>query len=155
MTDQSKPSPKPSGGTGNVSVGGSNTGNIATSGARITNRNSFNRADPSSAALAELFSALLEKVEATPEADKAITAPMVQQLQAAAERLQTGEAKPEDEGFFEQRLKALYAMAPDIGEVAIATLANPPAGIALVIKKIAQKAQASVKPAAGGEAKKP
>ncbi len=157
MDDENKPSQKPpaaSGGTGNVSVGGSNMGNIATSGARIVNRNSFNRTDSGNAALAEIFSALLDKVEATPESDKAITNPMVQQLQATAERLQAGAAKPEDEGFFEQRLKALYVMAPDIGEVAIATLANPATGIALVIKKIAQKAQAGLKPGTG-EAKAP
>ena len=157
MDDESKPSQKPaaaSGGTGNVSVGGSNMGNIATSGARIINRNSFNRTDGGSKALAEIFSALLDKVEAAPVADQAITKPMVEQLQATAERLQAGGAKPEDEGFFEQRLKVLYAMAPDIGEVAIATLANPATGIALVIKKIAQKAQAGLKPG-GGQAKAP
>jgi len=149
MTDPSKPSPKPAGGTGNVSVGGSNTGNIATSGARINNRDSFNRSDAGSAALTEIFSALLEKVSATPPADQAITTPMVQQLQTTAEKLQAGQAKPEDESFFEQRLKVLAAMAPDIGEVAIATLANPPAGVALVIKKIADKVKAELKPGAG------
>jgi hypothetical protein len=148
MTDESKPGPRPSGG-GNVSVGGSNTGNIATSGATITNRGSFNRGDAGSAALTEIFNALLEKVAAAPPADQAITTPMVQQLQATAEKLQAGAGQPEDENFFEQRLKVLAAMAPDIGEVAIATLANPPAGIALVIKKIAEKVKAELKPAAG------
>jgi len=35
-------------------------------------------------------------------------------------------------------------MAPDIGAVIIAALANPAAGIALTIQKIAQKVQAEL-----------
>ena len=55
--------------------------------------------------------------------------------------LQQGDDSPEKQRFLAQRLRTLYAMRQDIGQVIIATLANPAAGVALAIQKIAQKAQ--------------
>jgi hypothetical protein len=49
--------------------------------------------------------------------------------------------KEADPGRIQRLLNTLNAMAPDILDVVIATIANPLAGLGLVAKKIAQKAQ--------------
>jgi len=44
-----------------------------------------------------------------------------------------------DESFLSNRLRNLKKMAPDIAEVALTTLANPAAGVAMIVQKIAKK----------------
>ena len=58
--------------------------------------------------------------------------------------IQGGDASPKKQNFLEMRLKNIAAMAPDIGQVILATLAAPAAGIALTLQKIAQKAQSEL-----------
>ena len=94
-----------------------------------------------SAALAQLFESLMAQVKQLPEEDQQVAAIRVQQVQAQAQTLQAGDESEETQGRFAQALKKLRAMAPDIGDVAIASLVNPAAGIAMVIKKVAARVQ--------------
>lgn len=54
---------------------------------------------------------------------------------------EASKGKQADPGRIERLLNGLCAMAPDIFEVAIATIANPLAGVGLVVKKIGDKAK--------------
>jgi hypothetical protein len=74
-------------------------------------------------------------------------APAVQQTAQAAAEIQAGDESEAQQSFLEKRLVNILRMAPDIGQVIVATLVNPAAGVALVLQKIAQKAQAEM----GGE----
>lgn len=66
-----------------------------------------------------------------------------QDLQDQVEKIQDEAAKGEqaDPNRLEKLVNTLAVMAPDIFEVAVATLANPLAGIGLVMKKIGDKAR--------------
>jgi len=44
-----------------------------------------------------------------------------------------------NESFLSRRLRNLKKMAPDIADVALATLANPAAGVGIIVQKIAKK----------------
>jgi hypothetical protein len=92
-------------------------------------------------ALAKIFADLMKRTEQLPAEDQIIVRPIIEQARNQAEKLQQGNESLETQGFLEQRLRNLAAMAPDIGAVAITALANPSLGIALVIKKIAEKVQ--------------
>jgi hypothetical protein len=89
--------------------------------------------------IAQLFDGLRGEVATLPDDDRALLEPIVKDAQETTEKIQAGDESPEVQGALEKRLRALVAMAPDIGEVFVATLTNPPAGIALVIRKIAAK----------------
>ena len=64
-------------------------------------------------------------------------------LQDQVEKIQDEAAKGKqaDPSRLEKLVNTLAVMAPDIFEVAVATLANPLAGIGLVMKKIGDKAK--------------
>lgn len=47
-----------------------------------------------------------------------------------------------NEGFLAQRLRNVKRIAPDILDVAIATIANPAAGFGMIAKKVAEKMKA-------------
>ncbi len=69
-------------------------------------------------------------------ADKADLKESVGKIAAEASK-----GKQADQGRLERLLNGLSAMAPDIFEVATATIANPLAGLGLVVKKIGDKAK--------------
>jgi hypothetical protein len=94
-------------------------------------------------ALVEAFAALATRVEALPKDDQKVLKPIVEQAKDSATKIQQGNESPEMEEAFEKRLRSLVAMAPDIGEVFLATLANPAAGVALALSKIAAKVRGS------------
>lgn len=104
-------------------------------------------ADPGAAELLRLFEEVNKRLEALEADEREMVKPAVQQTAKAAAQIQQGDDSPEKQAFLEKRLKNLRAMAPEIGQVIIATLANPAAGIALTIQKIAQKAQAEAQAA--------
>jgi hypothetical protein len=101
-------------------------------------------ADPGMAELHRLFEEVNRRLAALDEADRDVVAPAVEQAAQAAAEIQQGDDSPEKQSFLETRLKNIAAMAPDIGAVIVATMANPAAGVALTIQKIAQKAQAEL-----------
>ena len=58
---------------------------------------------------------------------------------------EVAKGKKADPGRLERLLNTLSGMAPDIFEVALATLANPLAGLGLVAKKIGDRARVEAK----------
>ncbi len=70
--------------------------------------------------------------------DKAMLGQNVAQVVKEAEK-----GEEADPSRIERLINTLSAMAPDILDVAVATLGNPLAGIGMVIKKIGEKAKVS------------
>ncbi len=101
-------------------------------------------ADPGVAQLRALFEKVNRRLDALEAADRELLKPAVEQTAQATAAIQQGDETPEKQTFLEARLKAIYAMRKDIGEVIIATLANPALGLALVLHKIGQKVQAEL-----------
>jgi hypothetical protein len=101
-------------------------------------------ADPGVAELRRLFEQVYEKLAALETAEQELLAPAVAQAAKTTAEIQQGDDSPEKQTFLEARLKAIYAMRRDIGEVIITSLASPAAGIALTLQKIAQKAKGEV-----------
>jgi len=62
----------------------------------------------------------------------------VQELQA-----EVAKGDEADEDFLARRLRNIQRMAPDILEVALATLSNPAVGFGLAVKKVAQRMKES------------
>ncbi len=103
------------------------------------------QSDAGMAELRRLFEEVNRRLAGLEEADRELLKPVVQQTAAVAAEIQKGDDSPQKQSFLEKRLKALYAMSKDIGEVVIAALASPAAGVALTLQKIAQKAQAELR----------
>lgn len=90
--------------------------------------------------LAQMFKDIYSRIEARPadpNVEKEEVKDTVQKIEQEVEKGE--EANPSK---VERWLKTLKDMAPDIGDVTIACLTNPAAGVAMVIKKIAEKAKA-------------
>lgn len=95
--------------------------------------------------LAQLFEAIYHQIEARPQdpnVDKEEIAGEVKKIEDEAAKGE--QANPNK---IERWLGNLAQMAPDIWDVTVATLSNPVAGIALVVKKIAEKAKESAQAA--------
>lgn len=91
------------------------------------------------AELAQLFGVVYQQIEARPDDPDVDKEEIQEQVQKIEKEAAGGEeANPSK---VERWLKGLLAMAPDIFDVTVATLANPIAGVATVIRKVAQKAQ--------------
>ena len=101
-------------------------------------------ADPGIAELRRLFEEVNQRLATLEAADRDLVAPAVEQAAQVTAEIQQGNDSPKNQHFLETRLKHICAMAPDIGEVIIATLANPAVGIALTIQKIAEKARSEL-----------
>jgi len=89
------------------------------------------------------FAKVTQKIDAKPD----LATPDKEDLKAEVQDLQTEVAKGEEanESFLERRLRNIKRMAPDILETIATTLADPKAGLAMVIRKVMQKAQADLK----------
>jgi hypothetical protein len=95
--------------------------------------------------LAQIFATLQTRVDAIADpGDREMANLALKQVQHEAEQIEAGDESEERQNALLKRLKNLRQMASDIGDVAITTLANPALGIAMVIKKIAGKAQKEV-----------
>lgn len=101
-------------------------------------------ADPGIAELKTLFEEVNRRLAALEEADRDLVAPAVEQTVAAATAIQQGDESAEKQSFLEARLKTLYLMRKEIGEVIITTLTSPTAGVALTLQKIGQKVKEAV-----------
>ena len=101
------------------------------------------------AARQALFDEINKKIDAKTE----LPAVAREDLKATVEEIKTEAAKGKkaDETFLARRLRNLEQMAPDILQVVLATLANPAAGFAMVVKKIGERAAQAQpqQPAAG------
>lgn len=127
-------------GSGNrlINTGGGmyNEGTINTGGGDVVGRDQHSGL--SGADLARMFKDIYRRIEARP-ADPNVDKEEVKETVAKIEQeVKKGEAANESK--VGRWLKTLQGMAPDIGDVTIACLTNPAAGVAMVIKKIAEKA---------------
>jgi|SRR5271157_174520 len=77
-----------------------------------------------------------------PDADKSSANQTVQEIAKEA-----GKGEQADKGRLERLINTMGMMAPDIFDVAITTLANPLAGLGLVVKKIGDRAKLEAKKA--------
>lgn len=95
--------------------------------------------------LAQLFEAIYHQIEARPQDSNVDKEEIASEVKKIEDEAAKGEqANPNK---IERWLGNLAHMAPDIWDVTVATLSNPAAGIALVIKKIAKKAKESTQTA--------
>ena len=92
--------------------------------------------------IAKLFAIIYQKIEVRPEDPKVDKEEITQAVQRIEQETTKGEEANPDK--FERLLKTVGGMAPEIGEVILATLTSPAAGIATVIRKIAEKAKAEM-----------
>jgi len=91
-----------------------------------------------------LFTDLIKAIEQRPNTsreDKEDLKTNVAEIKTEAEK-----GQQIDESFLARRLRNIERIAPDIAEVVLATIANPAAGFATVVRKIAERAR---KPATG------
>lgn len=101
----------------------------------------INMTTPDAGELSKLFTEVKARVDALAEDDQEVVAPIVNQAEQQAAQIQAGVDNEVTRSALEKRLRNLWNMAPDIAEVTLAMLANPAAGIALTIRKIAAKVQ--------------
>lgn len=86
------------------------------------------------------FSAIYKQVEEHPALSPTDKSDLKSELQTFEDEDKKG---PEsNEGFLAQRLRNIKRIAPDILEVAIATIANPAAGFGMIAKKVVEKMKA-------------
>jgi hypothetical protein len=87
---------------------------------------------------AALFVELLKKIDQ----GKNTTPAQKEELKHEVQMVQAEAAKGEQAGesFLTRRIHNIEQIAPDIADVMLATLANPAAGFALVVKKVAARA---------------
>ena len=95
--------------------------------------------------VAKLFDSVYERVEQHPAEDQPDIRKAVDTIKAAATQ-EAVEGKKPDEEAVKAASQTLALNAPDLltdmADVALATLANPAAGVVTLIRKIAQKAKA-------------
>ncbi len=89
----------------------------------------------------DLFEIIFEKIEQRPKTDAEDKEDLKTNLKEIKAEAQKGEKA--DESFLARRLRNIKRIAPDIAEVVVATLANPAAGFALIVKKMADQAAAN------------
>ena len=90
---------------------------------------------------AKIFETINAQVEKVSPAVKEDVHDAVETIKAEAQK-EAVEGKPPDEKAVKMSSQVLVSMAPDILEVAAATLANPAAGVALIIRKVLDRAKA-------------
>jgi hypothetical protein len=94
----------------------------------------------SGAELADLFAQIRRQIEARPEDPDVDKAELTETLDKVEQEVDQGDQANTNK--LARWLGYLAEMAPDIFEVTVATLVNPAVGVATVIRKVAQKAQA-------------
>lgn len=130
----SQPQPAAAGGD-TISVSGIQDSNVAVGrGASVTVNQGLTGED-----LSRLFAQIYQKIEARPPDPDVDREELQGTVQDIEKEVQKGEGANPNK--VERWLKTLASIAPDILEVTLATLTNPAAGIATVIRKVAEKAR--------------
>lgn len=120
-----------SAGDGSVVIGGDVNHSMIVTG-------DYNRMDS-----AYKFSAIFPQIEALPNLSTTDKSDLKSELKTFEDEDKKG---PEsNEGFLAQRLRNVKRIAPDILDVAIATIANPAAGFGMIAKKVAEKMKTETK----------
>ncbi|HSL43711.1 MAG TPA: hypothetical protein VK897_09785 [Anaerolineales bacterium] len=119
---------------GAVFVGGDVQGSHIVTGNRNQIGNHGLRCD-------DFFTEILEKIEQRSD----ILAEDKEDLKANVAEIKAETEKEEqaDPSFLARRLRNIQRIAPDMAEVVLATLANPMAGFAAIVKNVARHAQKS------------
>ena len=127
--------------SGVVYIGGDVVGRDKTT----TTTTTANTSGLTAADVAKLFDSLYQKIESKPREDQPAIRDAVDTIKQAAQAEATQGVKP-DEKAVTAAAKSLAVDAPDLltdaADVALATLANPAAGVITIIRKIAEKARA-------------
>lgn len=121
-----------------ITQGGINiTGNVTIKNSKVAGRDNVEKKVVNvNVSFAPVYHALKENTTIAPETKKTIEE-SVEQIEQEVKK--GDKAKP---SFVQERLQNIERMAPDIGEVVMATLLNPAAGISLAVKKVVNKIQA-------------
>ncbi len=128
--------------SGNLKVGGNFSGSIG-GDANVTTTTTGS----TPAEFADAFNAIYQKIAAKPREDQVDLKEAVDTIKQAAEKEAAGE-KPDaaTEKEVKSASQAIVATSPDliddVLEVATATLANPAAGVAMIVRKVLEKARA-------------
>lgn len=121
-------------------------GDKITAGRDVISGTQTNASGLSAEEVAKLFDALYRKIESKPAEDRPAITEAVDTIKAEA-TAEAVEGKTPDEKAVTTAAKSLAVDAPDLltdaADVALATLANPAAGVITIIRKIAEKAKAS------------
>jgi len=134
-------SSKPNQPTVNTGGGAYIGGGVDTGGGKFVGRDDRSTTGLSGDEVTRLFESIYARIDARPdtgEADKSDLKAEVQEVQA-----ETAKGDQANEDFLTRRLRSIGRMAPDILDVVLATLSNPAAGIAAVVRKVAQKVKES------------
>ena len=120
-----------SGGAGSVVIGVNATNNTIITG----NNNQIGSNSK--------FSELLPKIDSHPQLSTEDKSDLKSELKTFEDEDKKG---PEaNEGFLAQRMRNIKRIAPDILEVALATVANPVVGFGVIAIKVAEKMKAEAK----------
>jgi hypothetical protein len=142
---KSKRTPKsqqPSGNQGGVSIGGNaniHNGDIAGRDLIIKGNSRSGNTTVNLAAREKLFKQVLKEIDKQPipKVDKDDLKTNVKEIKEEAAK-----GPKADKSFLATRFRNIMRIAPDILKVVTATIANPAAGFALVVQKVAERAQA-------------
>jgi hypothetical protein len=133
-------------GASGIHIGGSAAGRDQIGGNVTTTTTNMNTSGLSADDVAKLFDSLYKRIESKPKEDQPAIKEAVDTIKEAAQAEVTQGIKP-DEKAVTAAAKSLAVDAPDLltdaADVALATLANPAAGVIMLIRKIAEKAKAS------------
>lgn len=136
-------------GSGNVSFGSVQAGgdviagNKMQAGGDIAGGDIVKTTGVTADEIAKLFKELDARIAQLPaEVDKAEVKEAVDAIKGEVQKEASGDEKP-DETKVKFSAQALLKMAPDILEVAAASLASPAAGVAAIIRKVINKAKAA------------
>ena len=121
-----------------ITQGGINiTGNVTIKDSKVAGRDNVEKNVVNvNVSFAPVYHALKENTTIEPETKKTVQ----ESVKEIEQEVKKGDkAKP---SFIQERLQNIQNMAPDIGEIVMATLLNPAAGISLAVKKVVNKIQA-------------
>ncbi len=120
-----------------ITQGGINiTGNVTIKNSKVAGRDNVEKNVVNvNVSFAPVYHALKENATIASETKKAVEE-SVKQIEQEVKK--GDKAKP---SFVQERLQNIQKMAPDIGEIVMATLLNPAGGISLAVKKVVNKIQ--------------
>ena len=126
---------------GNISIGGSMSGNLV-----VGNNNQVSNTISkglSAADIKQLFDSVNLKIDALPQLDEAVKEDAKEEIKDIQENITEAVTDKGnlDESFLTRRFRSIARMAPDILDVIVATIANPLGGVGAAVKKIADKAK--------------
>jgi hypothetical protein len=115
-------------------------GNIRRSAGIAIGRHASASVNQGADAQARAFAEILARLDVLEGADADDIADAKDVVRGIEEKLSQGEQV--EEGWLARRFRSLARIGPDILDVVTATLLNPAAGVATVVRKIAEKARA-------------